>query len=297
MKKTINILSVIVGLVFLVSGYAKAADSAFFANMLSFYYSDLFGWTAPLIILIEITLGWLLILNIHRKITAWISVSFLLGISIGFAYAVVTKGMFDCGCFGHLEFLNLSPALTFVRNGIMFTILVLTGLKTTNQPFKRWSLIILFIGIVTGAWADGLTFKESNVMTTRSSVLGKCLISESPLKDYIQTSPDSTYVVFAFSFTCPHCNQSIGNIALYQTSHTCDRVIGLALEDPVGEATFHACYDPLPFEINVLPQEAMVNITNDQLPTTFFIRHDSILFTSHADVFSPIFIQGFNPNK
>ena len=320
MQKIVKILSVLVGLFLLVSAYAKAADAAYFSNLLTHYGQEWLGWFAPVIIAAELILGLLLFLQLKVRYAAWATVGFMGIITLGFAYGVAFHGVYNCGCFGHLEFLNLPPAWTFVRNIILCGILLFIGIKwsdasghseacdTITSNFSEacdtltscnfWKRTLLVLGLAIGMFTVGLTFTKSSVMIKSNRSVVPRLLSETAIPRYVtDISPDSTYLVFVFSYNCPYCNQSIGNVAMFEHTHTVDRVIGLALEDSIAEQSFREFYHELPFEVRPMPVEAILDITNDHLPTTFLIRHDTIFVTTRSEMFSPRFVNGFNPNK
>ena len=276
MQKIVKILSVLVGLFLLVSAYAKAADAAYFSNLLTHYGQEWLGWFAPVIIAAELILGLLLFLP----------------------YGVAFHGVYNCGCFGHLEFLNLPPAWTFVRNLILCGILLFIGIKSTDKSGNLWTRALLALGLAIGMFTVGMTFTKSTVMLKGNVTVVPTPISETAIPRYVHDmSPDSTYLLFAFSYSCPYCNQSIGNVALYEQTGVVDRVIGLVVDDTIAEQSFRAFYKEEPFEIRRMPVEAILDITHDQLPTSFLVRHDTIFVTSHNEMFSPRFVNGFNPNN
>lgn len=298
MQKASKILSVAVGLMFLVSAYAKAADAAYFSNLMTYYGSDWFGWLAPAVIGAELVLGWMLFLRIRTRWTAWVSVAFVGVITFGYAYGVLIHGIYNCGCFGHLEALNLPPVWTFVRNAVLVGILVFIALNGDNRESRSVMRIVAAVGLIIGAFTVGYTFPKATVVLKGARSLVPRLVSETTIPKYVEDmSSDSCYLVFCFSYSCPYCNQSIGNAALFEKTGTVDRVIGLAMEDSVAEAQFRAFYKELPFPIRNMSVEAMMEITGDKLPTAFLIRHDTIFVTSGNELFSPRFIQGFNPHN
>jgi len=313
LQKSSKILSVLVGLFLLVSAYAKAADAAYFSNLLTHYGQEWLGWLAPAVIGVELILGLLLFLQIRVRHAAWSAAGFMGLVTLVFAYGVAFHGVYNCGCFGHLEFLNLPPAWTFVRNIILISLLVFVGLKSdgttqsaTNdnninartRKINFWKLVLAAVGLIIGMFTIGLTFTKSMVMIKGNRSLVPTLLSETAIPRYVtDISPDSTYLVFAFSYNCPYCNQSIGNVAMFEQTGTVDRVIGLVVDDTIAEKPFRAFYKEEPFEIRRMPVEAILDITHDHLPTAFLIRHDTIFVTTHSEMFSPRFVNGFNPNN
>lgn len=299
-----SIFSVLVGAIFLLSGYAKAADSAYFSNLLTYYGSSLMGWLALVIIPAEIALGWLLILQVRQRLVGIISAIFLLCVSLGFAYGIAFHGVYTCGCFGHLEMLNFGPVGTFIRNACLLTALLFIILKSPKLPLKslqlpregQWrdyKITLLILGLAAGGITTGITFGNSEVWITKNVKLAMKPLSESPLCEYVHTDYDSTYLVFAFSYSCPHCNRSLGNVALAARTGVVDHVIGLAVADSIEEKAFLSFYPLDMFPITNLPEEVMIELTNDDIPTTFWIRHDSIMLISRGEMIPPRILNGF----
>ena len=110
-------------------------------------------------------------------------------------------------------------------------------------------------------------------------------LAESPLSEYVSVHPDSTYLVFAFSYNCPYCQNSIGNVNQYVPMGMADRVIGLAVEDPVARNRFDRLFD-MNFSIQEISMFQMYRLTT-VLPATFYIRHDSVISQYNGMVLSP----------
>ena len=103
MKYLSYISTTLLGLLFLVSAFAKAWDANSFAVMLTQYGPEWFSIGAPIIIAIESLLGTALLLRVKPRWSAVAADAFLVVVSLIFAYGVVVKGIQDCGCFGALS--------------------------------------------------------------------------------------------------------------------------------------------------------------------------------------------------
>lgn len=277
--------AILVGLVFLVSGYAKAADCAYFSNILWHTYSnEWLALIAPGVIGIELILGWLLLLGWKHRWTAWAAIAFTVCLSAGFLWGVTAHGMYDCGCFGHLEMLNLPPVWTIVRNAVMIVLLLLSALSADcrDHHVYGWSAALLAVGLMVGGAMAGATFHDATILSVRSAKYSGEVVEDTPLSR-LQLSSDSTYLVFCFSYHCPYCMAAVGNIAPYAESGIVDRVIGLAVADSAGGADFRDFYGGEPFPITDLPVDSLMQISDD-LPTAFFVRNDTVLATWVGEV-------------
>ena len=281
-----KIFRFLVGLVFLLSGLLKAIDTASFADLMSEYGALWFGYAAPLIIFIEIFLGIMLVCNFYPKQNALIVSIFLLAVSSVYLYGVAARGITNCGCFGPISWLNSKPWITFLRNAILLLMLIPSFLPSKEESPKPTISSIAFMAVIAVVvmFMCGFSMHGAKCLQKQNS-FQPITLKESLLSELISTNQDSTYLVFAFSYSCPYCQNSIGNVNQYQPMGFADKVIGLALEDSLARARFERLFDTN-FEIREISQISMYRLTNT-LPTTFFIRHDTIFSQYSGMVVSP----------
>lgn len=281
-----KIFRFLVGLVFLLSGLLKAIDTAAFADLMSEYGATWFGLAAPLIIFAEIFLGIMLIFDFYSKHISWATTIFLLVVSAIYLYGVTARGITNCGCFGPLAWLNSKPWLTFTRNGILLAMLVptLIRLQEKNTAITISSVIFMAVVAIIVMFMCGFSMNGAKCLQ-KQHTFQPIPLQESSLSEYVTTHPDSTYLVFAFSYTCPYCQNSIGNVNQYVPMGMVDRVIGLAAEDSIARERFNRLFN-IDFEIHEISAVHMYGLTNT-LPATFFIRHDSIVSQYTGMVISP----------
>lgn len=287
--KISKILSIFSGILFLVSGLAKATDAANFANLMSIYGASWFGFGAPIIIAIEVIIGLFLIFDIRPKTISACAIAFVVGVSGIFLYGVCFRDITDCGCFGPITWLNTRPWLTFTRNAILVGLLVPSIF--TPQQGKTLTIRMLFFMSIVGTivmFMCGFSFRNAKCLQKESTPFTSIPLQDSPLSSHITINRDSTYLIFAFSYTCPYCQNSIGNIHQYISMKAADKVIGLAVEDTIGRARFYRLFQP-EFEIKQISKLSMTRIVST-LPTTFYIRHDSIVSQYSGMAFSPAFL-------
>jgi hypothetical protein len=82
-------------------------------------------------------------------------------------------------------------------------------------------------------------------------------------------------MVFAFTYNCPHCLNSIENLKQYESVGIVDKVIGLVLEDSIAEQAFRENFKPTFLVKNYHPKTLFL-LTNS-FPQTYYIRNDSIV--------------------
>ena len=273
MQKRIELYSLISGLVFLISSIAKAVDISVFSNIVNQYGVGYVQFLTPLIVITEAIIGLALVFQFYQERTSFIAILLLFLFTIIYAYGIIFKGISDCGCFGKISFLNTSPVVTFIRNAVLFYLLVAILRKGENKmTVNKWIAAIMITVICLVAFMSGYTYRyvanSANKFTVKA-------VKESALKDFINVSKDSTYLVFAFTYTCPHCLNSIANLKQYETSKAVDKVIGIALSNPVAEQRFKDVFNPQ-FSIKNYPEKTFLRLTTS-FPKAFYIKNDSII--------------------
>lgn len=274
---------------FLVSAFAKAWDGNSFAVMLTQYGPEWFSIGAPIIIAVEALLGTALLLRLRPRRSALAADVFLLGVSIIFVYGLLVKGIQDCGCFGALSrWFTGKPWTTFVRNAVFVAISVPALLDKT--PSKRSACPRLIAGMAVAmitCFICGLSMRETftlpqrvfvNVENNRAQAMEK-------LDAVYSFDADSTYVVYLFSFSCAHCQNSFANVQQFQLFHAVDKVLGIAVEDSEAQERFYRIYRP-EIDIITVPKSTMADITGD-LPLCIVVREGAIQHVESGFVTSP----------
>ncbi len=140
LKFLVQLSRIFVGAMFIFSGFVKLVDPIGSQYKFQEYFSEsvlnlefLIPYTLPfsiLLILIEITLGVMLLLGYKSKATVWS----LLGITTIFLfltwYSAYYNKVTDCGCFG--DALKLSPWETFYKNIVLIVLILLLLFKVKN---------------------------------------------------------------------------------------------------------------------------------------------------------------------
>ncbi|MFA5973835.1 MAG: MauE/DoxX family redox-associated membrane protein [Lentimicrobiaceae bacterium] len=296
-KKVLNIYSIIIGVLFIVSGAGKLIDTTGFSNLIYQYGLGYLMILAPLIVLIEILLGLFLLLLISPKRVAMISSLLLIIFTISFAYAHFANGVNDCGCFGSVQHTNLPPIFSFIRNIILIIMALIVWIKYPIEKIeiKRWKTYLIFSVISISLFTAGLTFHMPNVFNNKkeSSKFQNQNIKNTELSKYIKTSPDSTYLILCFSYDCPHCWNSIANFKEYKKSNTVDRILSLGTGTDSTRITFNQAFQP-DFVLKNLSFEAMNKIT-DVYPTAYYIQNDTVKVVIKGEL--PSFVTFNNQSK
>lgn len=280
MKGFSKLSHLLVGFIFLISAFAKASDSGYFASILLQYGSPFMQLLAPIIILTEAFLGLLLLFFPKTRCISIVSLIFLLVITVGYAYGLVFKGLEDCGCFGRLKFLSSSPIIVFARNIVLIVLLLISIKNSSNssiEGYKTWliiSTVIVIISFFTGSSYKVAPLKKKSLPQ----------IADSGLQNFIKTSPDSTYFVFLFSYKCPRCLNSIENLNKYEEDGIADKVYALSTvsdgeERYVEEFTENFSHS---FEIINCSKE-LYKFTTD-FPTSYLIKNNQIVLAIKGEL-------------
>ncbi len=277
--KRIDIYSFIVGAIFLISGFAKSIDTALFAQTIESYGLGALHYLAPCIIILEICMGLAMIFHYRLRQMALICLGFLAILTAAFLYGWLVNGITDCGCFGRLPIFS-SPWATLGKNILLFYFLIdIYRNSASSNKIGEAVILTCVAAIALGAFISGFTHRYNS--RSASEFKPKAL-SETPLVDYVTTSSDSTYLVFAFSYTCPHCLNSIANLQQYESAGIVDKVIGLAVADTINEPIFRNFFQPT-FTIHNIAADSLFRLTNE-FPVAYIIRNDSLLTATSGEL-------------
>lgn len=288
MKYLSYISTTILGLMFLFSAFAKAWDAEAFADMLLLYGPQWFSIGAPILIMVEAVLGMALVMRVQTRWTAIAADCFLVVVSAIFAYGVLTKGIQDCGCFGIFSKIFAGkPWITFARNMLFVGISVPAILDTSREVrylYPKTCLTIIVVAIA--CFICGLSMRKSYSLPKISDVKSndRSKVMEK-LNEIYSFNPDSTYIVYLFSFNCPHCQNSFANVQQFQQFNVADRVLGIAVEDQDAQERFYRIYKP-EIDIITIPREQMEQITI-QLPIGMSIKENAIKKVEAGFITSP----------
>lgn len=226
-KITQRILCIIVGVVFLFSGFMKLPDVSGFQNLIIQYGFHYLNYLAPLIILMEILLGMALVLGIMQRPTAIFSICVLLIFTGAYTYGYWVNSVKDCGCFGSL--FKSSPAITYIRNIVLIAILIIIVCldKRCFYTVPKWKVVILLSVMIPSVFAAGLSFRINTHHSKSHPFEGK-EVSETSLKKYVAEDGKSKLVLF-MSYQCQHCWNSIENYKAYIENGFVDTALCYAL--------------------------------------------------------------------
>jgi len=279
-KHFFRILSPLVGIVFLVSGIGKAITAHEFSQQLAQYGFDMLRFLAPPIIVLETAMGLLLFFGIRQRQVSLLACCFVAVLSLGYLYGNLFANITSCGCFGYFSFLDTSPLFTFVRNVALLCALLYIFFKSgrAHRTADKSELTTMACILCAVCFATGYTFVERKDNAVQYVTKGKNAgmdIENSALGEFLTLSKDSTYFVFVFSYSCPHCYNSVENLKQYERLGVADRVLALSYAtDSATRARFDDIFKPN-FQIKSYRAEQLFRLTN-QFPTSYYVENNTV---------------------
>lgn len=157
MKIITNIARVLVGLLFIFSGFIKANDAVGFGYKLVEYF-EVFGThflvpialpLAMFICIFEIVLGFTLLLGAKLKLTLWLSLLMIVFFTFLTFYSAYFQKVLSCGCFG--DAIPLTPWQSFYKDLILLVLIILlfVGKQHINplvgERFEKFLLVVVLL--------------------------------------------------------------------------------------------------------------------------------------------------------
>lgn len=181
MRFLINILRVLVGSLFVVSGLIKANDTIGFSYKLIEYFQVFnIDWMIPLaltcaiwICIFEILLGIMLLMGSKINITIWSLLIMILFFTFLTFYSAYFNKVTDCGCFG--DAIKLSPWESFYKDIVLLlSILFLFLKKDIIKPlFLKKQRVIHFLVIILSFFFIYYSYNHLPIKDFRPYAVGK----------------------------------------------------------------------------------------------------------------------------
>ena len=182
MKIVTTIARILVGLLFIFSGFIKANDTLGFSYKLNEYF-EIFGthflipistFLAIFICIFEIILGFTLLLGARVKLTLWLLLLMIVFFTFLTFYSAYFNKVQECGCFG--DFLHLTPWTSFGKDLVLLVLIIVLfiGKQYINPvcgPRMENGLLVL---ITIGTTAFPIyTYNYLPVFDFRAYAIGK----------------------------------------------------------------------------------------------------------------------------
>jgi len=163
MKYIVNISRILVGVLFIISGFIKLNDPLGFSYKLQEYFgADVLNLEflipyalgiSVIVVVFEVVLGVFLLIGYKPKFTVWSLLLMIVFFTFLTFYSAYFDKVKDCGCFG--DALKLTPWESFTKDLILlvFILILFIGLKHIKPIFAKLpTTIIALLSFVLSLW-------------------------------------------------------------------------------------------------------------------------------------------------
>lgn len=188
MKYIVQICRIIVGIIFIISGFVKAVDPIGFGYKLEEYFApdvfnipflhDLALPQATFFSIFEIILGVFLLLGIFRKFTTWSLLILIVFFTFLTFYSAYFNKVTDCGCFG--DAMKLTPWQSFWKDVFLLVLIILLFIGQKHiKPFisnNKINYSISGIALLICAWISYTGINYLPLIDFRAYAEGKNIL-------------------------------------------------------------------------------------------------------------------------
>ncbi len=247
--KYVKLLSrIILGIVFIFSGFVKAVDplgSAYkFADYFTAFRLGFLDFSAlPLGVLLsafELLLGVALILGYHRRITYWVLMWFMLFFTLLTLVLAIFNPVSDCGCFG--DALILTNWQTFLKNMVLMIFVLVLFLQRKSEPpagrpAGEWAVMAL---IYFGAcWFSVWNYRHLPLVDFRPYDVGTFISSEMEIPDGAPVDEYETKLIYRDKTTGKSSDFTIedypGDTTRWEFVNSDSRLVKKGFEPPIHD--------------------------------------------------------------
>jgi len=159
MKAIVGICRVLVGVLFIFSGFIKLNDPVGFSYKLQEYFSEpvldipaLIPFAliiAILLVIFELVLGIMLLIGFARKFTSWSLLIMIIFFTFLTFYSAYFNKVTDCGCFG--DAIPLTPWESFYKDIILLILILVLFFNQKYieplfpQKYHKWAIFLSFM--------------------------------------------------------------------------------------------------------------------------------------------------------
>ncbi len=194
-KTAITIFRVLVGALFIFSGFVKADDPLGFTYKLKEYFAtdalnfpsmDKFSFSIAFVVpIIEMTLGFMILIGTRKMLTLTLIVAMMLFFTFLTWYTAHYNKVLECGCFG--DAIPMTSWQSFWKNVVLmaFVIILLAGYKHITSPFTmKFQNISVLVFLVMATFFSWYCYNYLPVIDFRPYKIG------TNIKKDMQGTPD-----------------------------------------------------------------------------------------------------------
>lgn len=155
MKALTQISRILVGVLFIISGFIKANDTIGFSFKLVEYFEifnmhffvDYAVGMAMFICIFEIMVGVALLLGAYTRLNMWLLLLMIVFFTILTGYSAITNKVTDCGCFG--DAIKLKPVESFLKDVVLlvFILIMFFGQKHIKPILANKTIMSIALGV------------------------------------------------------------------------------------------------------------------------------------------------------
>jgi uncharacterized membrane protein YphA (DoxX/SURF4 family) len=155
MRALTQISRILVGVLFIISGFIKANDTIGFSYKLVEYF-EIFNMhffvayavsMAMFICIFEIMVGVALLLGAYTRLNMWLLLLMIVFFTILTGYSAITNKVTDCGCFG--DAIKLKPVESFLKDVVLmvFIVIMFIGQKHIKPIVANKTIVGIALGV------------------------------------------------------------------------------------------------------------------------------------------------------
>lgn len=155
MRALTQISRILVGVLFIISGFIKANDTIGFSYKLVEYFEifnmhffvDYAVSMAMFICIFEIMVGVALLLGAYTRLNIWLLLLMIVFFTILTGYSAITNKVTDCGCFG--DAIKLKPVESFLKDVVLlvFIVIMFIGQKYIKPIVANKTIVVIALGV------------------------------------------------------------------------------------------------------------------------------------------------------
>ena len=155
MRALTQISRILVGVLFIISGFIKANDTIGFSYKLVEYFEifnmhffvDYAVSMAMFICIFEIMVGVALLLGAYTRLNMWLLLLMIVFFTMLTGYSAITNKVTDCGCFG--DAIKLKPVESFLKDVVLlvFIVIMFIGQKHIKPIVANKTIIGIALGV------------------------------------------------------------------------------------------------------------------------------------------------------
>ncbi|MBA2421711.1 MAG: DoxX family protein [Chitinophagales bacterium] len=228
MSRIVRIICILVGILFIISGFVKAIDPLGFSYKLDEYFevfaadttkvaflSSFFLWLKNFSVylsmffcVLEMVLGVMLIFGIQMQLTAWLLLLLIVFFTWLTGYSAITGKVTDCGCFG--DAVRLTPRQSFNKDVVLLVlILIIFAFRNRVTPvFRKFGSLATFsVASLFFTWLTIYCFNHLPIIDFRAYKAGNDIRKQMELPP--GKSPDTYATILTYK------NKSSGETGNY----------------------------------------------------------------------------------